>query len=258
MIIKGMDGGKQFDWGRTSQDYAKYRDIYSEEFYRQLLRLGVGKVGQRVLDIGTGTGVIPRNMYRFGAKWIGTDISENQIAQAVKLSEGMDIMYKVSSAEELSFEKGSFDALTACQCYWYFDHRVTSRKFSELLTDKGTLVIMTMAWLPFEDELAARSEELVLKYSPQWSGAGFTCKPIDLPEEYEGYFTVKSNECSRLALKFTRESWHGRMRACRGVGASLSGEELLSWEREHRELLESYPEEFEIMHAAAFCVLEKK
>lgn len=24
--------------------------------------------GQRVLDIGTGTGVLPRNMYRYGAK----------------------------------------------------------------------------------------------------------------------------------------------------------------------------------------------
>ena len=37
-----------------------------------------------MLDLGTGTGVLPRNMYRFGATWYGTDISENQIVQAKK------------------------------------------------------------------------------------------------------------------------------------------------------------------------------
>ena len=29
---KNIDNGKSFDWGRTSSDYAKYRDIYPEEF----------------------------------------------------------------------------------------------------------------------------------------------------------------------------------------------------------------------------------
>ena len=28
MIIKDIDKGKDFDWGKTSKDYAKYRDIY--------------------------------------------------------------------------------------------------------------------------------------------------------------------------------------------------------------------------------------
>ena len=30
---KSIDGGKAFDWGRTSEDYAKYRDIYPAAFY---------------------------------------------------------------------------------------------------------------------------------------------------------------------------------------------------------------------------------
>ena len=28
-----IDGGNAFDWGRTSGDYAKFRDIYPEAFY---------------------------------------------------------------------------------------------------------------------------------------------------------------------------------------------------------------------------------
>ena len=49
------------------------------------------------------------------------------------------------------------------------------------------------------------------------------------------------------------------MKACRGVGASLNGTELESWEREHKALLErTAPEEFDILHYAAIAVLRKK
>jgi hypothetical protein len=30
---KSIHGGNAFDWGRTSSDYAKYRDIYPPMFY---------------------------------------------------------------------------------------------------------------------------------------------------------------------------------------------------------------------------------
>ena len=63
-----IDNGRPFDWGRTSQDYAKYRDIYPPQFYEKIISRGLCTAGQRVLDLGTGTGVLPRNMYRFGAK----------------------------------------------------------------------------------------------------------------------------------------------------------------------------------------------
>ena len=32
-----IDGGKAFDWGLTSHDYAKYRDIYPKEFYEKII-----------------------------------------------------------------------------------------------------------------------------------------------------------------------------------------------------------------------------
>ena len=70
---KNIDHGKAFDWGKTSEDYAKYRDIYPKEFYAKLAELSLGVKGQNVLDLGTGTGVIPKNMYSYGAKWTGAD-----------------------------------------------------------------------------------------------------------------------------------------------------------------------------------------
>lgn len=29
---KNIDDGKEFDWGRASGEYAKFRDIYTDEF----------------------------------------------------------------------------------------------------------------------------------------------------------------------------------------------------------------------------------
>ena len=119
---KNIDGGKSFDWGRTSADYAKVRDIYPDEFYEKIVKLGLCVNGQSVLDLGTGTGVLPRNMYKYGAEWTGTDISEKQIEQAVLLSQETDISYYAVSAEKTCFPDESFDVITACQCFWYFDH----------------------------------------------------------------------------------------------------------------------------------------
>ena len=255
-----IDEGKAFDWGRTSEYYAKYRDIYPEEFYKRVADRGLCVQGQKVLDLGTGTGVLPRNMYKYGAQWTGTDISPEQIEQARRLSEeaGMNIEYKAVSAEKLDFPDETFDVITACQCFWYFDHEKVAPEFQRILKKDGRLVILYMAWLPFEDEIAGRSEELVLKYNPVWSGCGATRQPIFIPEVMYGYFDMEYHDEYDVMVPFTKESWHGRMIACRGVGASLSPEELARWDAEHRELLKDVPDSFDIKHYAAIAVLKRK
>ena len=254
---KNIDGGKAFDWGRTSADYAKFRDIYPQEFYDKIIKRQLCIKGQRVLDIGTGTGVLPRNMYLYGAKWTGTDISVNQIAQAGILSKGMAIDYYPMAAEELNFPENSFDVITACQCFWYFDHERLVPEFLRMLKPEGRLLVLYMAWLPYEDVIAGESEELVLKYSPKWSGAGETMHPIEIPDCYKDKFELVYHEEYPLKVPFTRESWNGRMKACRGVGASLTEEEITEWEREHKKMLsEIAPAEFDILHYGAMAELK--
>ena len=258
MINSKIDSGKEFDWGRTSADYAKYRDIYPDEFYERIVKRGLCVSGQNVLDLGTGTGVFPRNMLKFGAKWTGIDIAENQIEQARKLSDGTNIEYFCVPVEKAEFPDDSFDVITACQCFWYFDHEKLIPKLCKMLKPGGKLLLLYMAWLPHEDEIARASEELVLKYSPNWSGAGETVHPIYIPECYLEKFKVVFHEEYPLLVPFTRESWNGRMKACRGVGASLSEKEIIEWESEHLKLLcETAPESFQVKHYAAMAELEK-
>lgn len=259
IIDKKIDGGRPFDWGRTSADYARFRDIYPEQFYQKILDRNLCVDGQSVLDLGTGTGVLPRNMYRYGAKWTAADISENQIQQAKILSEGMNIDYRAVSTENMDFPDDSFDVITACQCFWYFDHETVMPKLCRMLKQEGSILVLYMAWLPFEDKIAEASEKLVLKYNPSWSGAGETLHPIEISDCYREKFALTYHEEYSLEVPFTRESWNGRLKACRGIGASLSEKEISLWEEEHKKLLlQIAPDEFTVLHYGAIAELRKK
>ncbi|MBP5325100.1 MAG: methyltransferase domain-containing protein [Pseudobutyrivibrio sp.] len=259
--LNDIDAGRPFDWGKASKDYAKYRDIYPEEFYNCILDLGLCKDGQRVLDIGTGTGVLPRNMYGFGAKWTGTDISENQIEQAKQLAaeQGMDIDFYTCPAEEVDYPDGTFDVITVCQCIWYLNAKVFPENFSKMLKPGGKLLILYMGWLPYEDEIASKSEEIILKYNPAWTGCGDKVQPVFVPEELNSYFDLVKREEFRVDVPFTRDGWHGRMRACRGVGASMDENNLKLWNQEHMEMLKNNaPEKFDVKHYISYAELQVK
>ncbi|MDD3260330.1 MAG: methyltransferase domain-containing protein [Oscillospiraceae bacterium] len=255
---KNIDGGKAFDWGKTSTDYARFRDVYPQEFYEKIVKRNLCVDGQRILDVGTGTGVLPRNMYSYGAKWTGTDISVNQIEQAKILSQGMGIDYYCIPTERIDFPDNTFDVITACQCFWYFNHEQTQASFYRMLKPDGRILVLYMAWLPFEDKIAGASEELVLKYNPTWSGAGEYIHPIEIPDYYKGKFELVYHEEYPICVHFTRNSWNGRMKACRGIGASLPQKEVKKWEAEHQKLLRSIaPAEFDVLHYGAIAELKK-
>lgn len=254
---KNIDGGKSFDWGLASEDYAKYRDIYPEEFYKRIVDLGYCKDDQAVLDLGTGTGVLPRNMHKYGAKFVGTDISKNQIKYAKELSKGLDIEYLVSSAESIDLPDGSFDVVTACQCFMYFDKEILIPKLHRLLKNNGHFLILFMAWLPFESEIAKTSEDLVLKYNPSWTGGRMKRYQLGEPKWLMGLFEVANAITYDIDVEFTRESWNGRMKACRGIDASLPPDKIAAFEKEHLEYLSTVPEKFRIPHFATLLDLKK-
>lgn len=257
-----IDNGNAFDWGRTSDDYAKYRDIYPPALYQRLLELGLCTKGQRILDIGTGTGVLPRNMYTHGASFVGADISQHQIEQAQQLSatQGMDIEFICRATEQLDFPAHSFDGITACQCFFYFQHDIVAKKLHSFLLPDGKFAIVYMEWLPREDAVAAATEQLVLQYNPHWSGSDETRHFEEIPTPYLEYFTLAHKEIFDARIPFTRKSWSGRIRACRGIGASLSAEDIQAFEAQHMQLLRRItPDDaFTILHYCSIQILQAR
>ena len=238
-----VDNNQSFDFGKTSEFYAKYRDIYPKTLYDKLYDLGVGKSGSKWLDLGTGTGVVPRAMAHYGADITALDIAENQIIQAKELSNDLkNINYIVSSAEKAEFDDNTFDAITACQCFWYFDPKVIVPEIKRIIKNGGVFVKVYMGWVK-GDKIADSSQELVKRLNPNWTSGSPSVNDLKTH-----YFDNPITDTFEEDLPFTRESWHGRMLSCRGVLGSMNKENLQKFEVEHKKLLQQFPNEFTVRH----------
>ena len=253
-----IDNGTAFDFGKTSFDYSKYRDIYPNSMYQKLYDIGIGRKNQKILDFGTGTGVFPRAMYKYGAKFTGIDISEEQIKYAKKLSENMeDIQYKVCSAELTGLNSYEFDIITSVQSFIYFNKGKVVPEIKRLLKNNGKMVVVWMSWLPYECKIAEETEKLVLKYNPKWTGAGYKRSNNDSLNIAPDIFKTEAEINYTENLEFNYEAWAGRIRACRGVSAILPENIVQEFNNNHLELLKRLTKEpFEIIHEIKISVLK--
>ncbi|MCR5207586.1 MAG: class I SAM-dependent methyltransferase [Eubacterium sp.] len=241
---KNIDGGKGFDWGLTSEAYSRYRDIYPVELYKRLKELGVAADGSSWLDIGTGTGILPQNLYNPNAGITGVDISGEQIRFARETAEksGMNINYFVSPAESTGLPDESFDAITAAQCFLYFDREKIKSEIKRLLKPRGRFIKIYMDW-SLDGGIASKSVELVKKYNESWNGGEKVYADV-----FDDLFDGRKTEEFFSDIPFTRESWHGRMCACRGTLASMDRESFEKWSEAHIKMLREYPEAFTVKH----------
>lgn len=261
MKLPHIDNERPFEWGNTSRDYAEFRVGYPEAFYDALTVLGIGTPGQRILDLGTGTGVLARAFARRGARVIGVDIAANQIAAAESLAarEGLDIGFQVCAAEAVELPEASFDVVTAGQSWLYLDVAAMIPKALRLLTAAGCLALTHLMWLPHKDALVRQSEELVLRYNPDWRAAGYKGTIAPVPAWAREHFDLRTFHSMLEPIAFTRESWRGRIRACRGIGASLPPDEVERFDAEHQRLLEAIaPEAFTVLHQMTIHVFVRK
>ena len=246
-----IDNGNSFDWGFTSEEYSKFRDIYPTKLYIRLRELGVAADGTSLLDLGTGTGILPQNMYNKNADIVGVDISAEQIKYA-KLNayeRAMKIKYIAAPAEKTGLPDNSFDCITAAQCFAYFDKEKMKTEIKRMLKPGGRFIEIYMTWC-LDDEIAKNSISLVKQYNDKWNEAsGFNSVNDDL---FEGRIT-ESFYCD---IPFTRESWHGRMCACRGTLASMSRDQFEKWSAEHIKMLSAYPESFTVRHKVYITYFE--
>ncbi|HTW06785.1 MAG TPA: methyltransferase domain-containing protein [Acidimicrobiales bacterium] len=63
------------EFGKTAEDYARHRAGFPESLFDRLVTFGIGRSGQEVVDVGTGTGTVARNFALRGCRVVGIDPS---------------------------------------------------------------------------------------------------------------------------------------------------------------------------------------
>ncbi|MDR0503548.1 MAG: class I SAM-dependent methyltransferase [Treponema sp.] len=245
----------------TSNDKSTYRDIYPNLFFDKIIEMGLCVKGQNVLDLGTGTGVLPAGSYKYKAEFSSGDITENQIEWARRLSENakMNIDYIVNFSEGINFPDKDFDVITACRFCMCLDESFAPPRIHGILKDGGHFCALFMSWLSGESEIARKSEKLVLKFNPAWTGAKRSM-PVT-PVWAEGLFELENSETFDLDINFTRDSWHRHIKTyccLSGCASSLSDSQTAEFDKEHIEYLKTVPETFDIPNFAMILNLRKK
>jgi SAM-dependent methyltransferase len=108
------------------------------------------RTGNRVLDVGCGTGVLAREaLRRVGREGqvVGLDLNEGMLAVAARSEPKIE--WRRGDAASLPFEDASFDALVSQFALMYFPDRVASlREMWRTLAPGGHLAVA--AWAPID------------------------------------------------------------------------------------------------------------
>ena len=112
-----------------------------------------------------------------------------------------------------------------------------------MLKSGGIFLKIYMSYMK-EEQITQDSNALVKKINGSWNGASASIKDLKTH-----YFDNPHMDTLIVDLPFTRETWHGRMMASRGVMASMDAEKIEKFDNEHMAMLqEKYPEKFTIKH----------
>lgn len=252
---------QKMDWGCVSKDYAAYRSGPPDSFYHKLSNHGIGIKNQKILDLGTGTGILARRFAKQGAIVTAIDISQEQIKQAEQLAnkENLTINFKISPAELMPFLDHTFEVITANQCFGFFDKKRVITEIKRLLVKNGLFMASYCIWLPEKNEIVIALEKLILKYNQQWNKFKHKGQISSIPEWAKPDFQVIEMFAYDEPILFTQEEWRGRIRATKGIGTLLTPEELKQFDIEHEQLLKHIaPEQFTIIHRIVAHIMTVK
>ncbi len=224
------------DFGKTAADYARHRAGFPAELFDRLARFGAGAPGQRVLDLGTGTGTVARSLALRGCAVTAIDPAAAMLEQAAALDReaGVHVEYRVGKAEETGLAAGSFDLVTAGQCWHWFKAAKAAAEVRRQLVPGGTLVICHFDWIPLSGNVVDLSEKLIEKHNPAWRMGGGNGIPAGhiAPLSLAGFTGIETFSFD-VDVPYTQDGWRGRIRASAGVSATLSSEAVVAFDKEH-------------------------
>ncbi len=250
--------GSKVAFGKTSDDYAIHRAGFPDQFFELLRQRNWIRSGQTALDVGSGTGTVARGLASLGCQVTGVDPSAELLTQARQMSSG--VSYEEGTAESLPAQSGSFDVITAGQCWHWFRRPEAAREFQRVLKSGGRVIIAHFDWLPLSGNLVSATEDLILRYNPDWAASrGTGMYPAWLTDLAEAGFKDIETTSFDIAQPYSPEAWRSRIRASAGVAASLSSERVAEFDADLADILKTdFPDQTLLIPHRVWMVTARK
>lgn len=240
------------NFGLTARYFVNDRPPLPPEYYDRLQQHGVGLPGQRMADLGCGSGLVSLELARRGCSVDGVDVSSELLSEARRLADEAGLADRLAfheaSAESTGLPAASYDAVTAATCWHYFDHDRALEEVRRILRPGGRLAASWFHWLPLPGSITEATEQLVLKYNPDWKYGGI----LGIGDQQVTRFTCGMSEVETYSfdrpVEFSHEAWRLRQRSCGGIGAALEPDAIEAFDAELARLLTGWDDPLSVLH----------
>ena len=170
--------GKVFD--EIAAEYDRHRPTYPDEIVDQACRVaGIGS-GDRVLEVGCGSGQLTRSLVARGLRVTAVEPGANLIARARKNLEGA-VEFVNAQFEDAVLPREQFQAVFSASAFHWVDPKVSWQKAADVLVPGGTLALVQYCGL--EEPRSKQDQDAVLaamqKVAPEIAANWPTYRDLD-------------------------------------------------------------------------------
>ena len=144
--------------------YAKVRPHYPTELFTFLASLCDEQ--KSAWDVACGNGQAAVDLAMFFAEVHATDVSEQQIANAIP---NPRVRYSIQAAEKTEFDENQFDLISVAQALHWFDYDLFWNEVKRVLKPNGIFSAWGYAWFLAEEINDVLQKEFAPAIEPYWA-----------------------------------------------------------------------------------------
>lgn len=149
--------------------------VYLEPFARELVEVAALRPGERVLDVGCGTGIVARLAAASAGssgRVVGVDISPDMLAVAKAASGELPVEWKEADAHDLPFPDASFDVVLSQQVVQFLpDRQRALTEMRRVLRPGGRALVSAWSSIQEAPGFAALGQALETHVGPESAAA---------------------------------------------------------------------------------------